>query len=444
MASSLHHHHLLLLLLLQNSIALSFTPNPSKKLQPFIFPLKTQKIPAMSLPRPSPNKLLFHHNVSLVVTLTVGSPPQNVSMVLDTGSELSWLNCKSHSDPTHKNPTFFNPSSSHTYYPFPCASPTCKTRTLDFPIRPTCAASGSCHVYLSYADASSAEGTLSSDLFSFTPSNPSKTIFGCMDSSFSSTTSDTSSIGLIGMNRGSLSLVSQMGTPKFSYCISGRDDTGVVLLGEAELPWLLPLNYTPLVEMSLPLPYFDRVAYSVQLQGIRVAQTVLPLPKSVLVPDHTGAGQTMFDSGTQFTFLLGPVYEALKIEFLKQTRGVLKGLGEPEFVFQGAFDTCFRVPAGVGWVGEGLPEVVLMFPGAEVAVTGERLLYRAEGEVRSGGAEWVYCMTFGNSDLVPMEAYVIGHHHQQNVWVEYDLKGGRVGFAPVRCDIAGQRLGAVV
>ncbi|KAK1297935.1 Aspartic proteinase PCS1 [Acorus calamus] len=325
MASSLH-HHLLLLLLLQNSIALSFTPNPPKKLQPFIFPLKTQKIPAMSLPRPSPNKLLFHHNVSLVVTLTVGSPPQNVSMVLDTGSELSWLNCKSHSDPTHKNPTFFNPSSSHTYYPFPCASPTCKTRTLDLPIRPTCAASGSCHVYLSYADASSAEGTLSSDLFSFTPSNPSKTIFGCIDSSFSSTTSDTSSIGLIGMNRGSLSLVSQMGTPKFSYCISGRDDTGVVLLGEAELPWLLPLNYTPLVEMSLPLPYFDR-----------------------------GGG-----GGEERRSRVGVLYDVWEL------------------------------------------------------------------------------------DLVPMEAYVIGHHHQQNVWVEYDLRGGRVGFAPVRCDIAGQRLGAVV
>ncbi|KAK1297892.1 Aspartic proteinase PCS1 [Acorus calamus] len=421
---------LLLLLFLQVSVSLTFTPKTPQKAKPFIFPLKTQNIPARSLP----NKLLFHHNVSLTVSLTVGSPPQTVSMVLDTGSELSWLNCQ-------KGPTFFNPSASSTFSTFPCTSPTCRTRTLDLPIRPNCASSGSCHVYLSYADGSSAEGTLSSDIFSLT--HPSKSIFACVDSSFSSTGADSATTGLIGMNRGSLSLVSQMGTPKFSYCISGRDDTGVLLLGEAELPWLLPLNYTPLVQMSLPLPYFDRVAYSVQLQGIRVAGTVLPLPKSVLRPDHTGAGQTMVDSGTQFTFLLGPVYEALKVEFLKQTKGVLKSLGEPEFLFQGAFDTCFRVPAGVGRVPAGLPEVVLMFPGAEVAVGGERLLYRVEGEVRGGGAEWVYCMTFGNSDLVPMEAYVIGHHHQQNVWVEYDLRGGRVGFAPVRCDVAGKRLGAV-
>ncbi|KAL4295945.1 hypothetical protein GQ457_12G032050 [Hibiscus cannabinus] len=40
------------------------------------------------------DKLAFHHNVTLTVSLSVGSPPQPVTMVLDTGSELSWLHCK--------------------------------------------------------------------------------------------------------------------------------------------------------------------------------------------------------------------------------------------------------------------------------------------------------------------------------------------------------------
>ncbi|WOL19811.1 hypothetical protein Cni_G28613 [Canna indica] len=72
----------------------------------------------------------------------------------------------------------------------------------------------------------------------------------------------------------------------------------VLLLGDTQPPFPLPLNYTPLIEISLPLPYFDRVAYSVQLEGICVVGTLLPIPKSVLIPDHTGAGQTMADSGS--------------------------------------------------------------------------------------------------------------------------------------------------
>ncbi|KAJ0987795.1 hypothetical protein J5N97_006151 [Dioscorea zingiberensis] len=185
------------------------------------------------------------------------------------------------------------------------------------------------------------------------------------------------------------------------------------------------MNYTPLIEMSLPLPYFDRVAYSVQLEGIKVGSKLLPIPKSVLVPDHTGAGQTMVDSGSHFTFLLGPAYAALRTEFLNQTRGILTLLNEPDFVFQGAFDLCFRMPERSPI--PRLPEVVLMFRGAEMSVTGDRLLYRVAGEKR--GMDAVWCFTFGNSDLVPLAAYVIGHHHQQNVWVEYDLENGRVGTA---------------
>ena len=89
-----------------------------------------------------------------------------------------------------------------------------------------------------------------------------------------------------------------------------------------------------------------------------------------------------------------------------------------------------------------LPAAALIFRGgAEVSVASERLLYQAPGELRGGGRDSVWCLTFGNSDLLAVEAYIIGHHHQQNVWVEYDLELDRVGFAPVRCDVASQRLG---
>ncbi|KAJ6809062.1 aspartic proteinase PCS1 [Iris pallida] len=462
MATSSSHPTLLLLLLLMLLVvvskplhALSLPPKTAKALittttstisskssgiskqsSTLILPLKKQAVAAT---RKGPNKLLFHHNVSLTVTLSVGTPPQNVSLVLDTGSELTWLRCNSSSASPH-----FRPSASASYSSLPCSSPFCTSRARDLPVPAACDSSRRCHVSISYADASSSEGSLSTDAFLVGQSPPLPTVFGCMDSAYSSSGEDALTAGFLGMNRGALSFPTQSDIRKFSYCISDIDSSGVLLIGGESSPSLLPLvpplNYTPLVEISLPLPYFDRVAYSVQLEGIHVGDTLLPIPKSVLVPDHTGAGQTMVDSGTQFTFLLGPAYAALKSEFLRRTgRAGLRALGDPDFVFQGAFDACFLVREGAA-PPRGLPEVRLAFRGgAEVRVAGERLLYRAPGERR--GPDGVWCLTFGNSDLVPMEAYVIGHHHQQNVWVEYDLENRRVGFAPVQCDLASRRLG---
>lgn len=399
-----------------------------------VLPLKTQVVPSGSVPRP-PNKLPFHHNVSLTVSLSVGTPPQNVTMVIDTGSELSWLHCNK----TRDFPTTFDPTRSSSYSPIPCSSPICTNRTRDFTIPASCDSNQLCHATLSYADASSSEGNLASDTFYIGSSEIPDMVFGCMVSSFSSNSDeDSMNTGLMGMNRGSLSFVSQMQFPKFSYCISASDFSGLLLLGDANFSWLAPLNYTPLIQISTPLPYFDRVAYTVQLEGIKVSDKLLPLPKSVFVPDHTGAGQTMVDSGTQFTFLLGPVYTALRSEFLNRTSGVLKVLDDPNFVFQGAMDLCYLVPLNQPRLPR-LPTVTLVFRGAEMTVSGDSILYRAPGEVR--GNDSLYCFTFGNSDLLGVEAFVIGHHHQQDVWMEFDLQKSRIGLAQVRCDLAGQRFG---
>lgn len=385
------------------------------------------------------NKLAFHHNVTLTVSLSVGTPPQNVTMVLDTGSELSWLHCKK----TPNLNSIFVPQTSKSYKPLPCASPVCITSTRDLSVPASCDPNNKlCHVAVSYADASSIEGNLAYENLVIGSLTRPGFLFGCMDSGFSSNSDeDSKTTGLMGMNRGSLSFVSQMGFPKFSYCISGFDSSGVLLLGEARFSWLKQLNYTPLIKISDPLPYFDRVAYTVQPEGIKVGNKLLSLPRSAFIPDHTGAGQTMVDSGTQFTFLMGPVYSALRNEFLQQTRGVLRVYEDPNFVFQGAMDLCYRVAGSsqsqVSF--SNLPRVSLMFQGAEMSVSGERLLYRVP--LMNKGSDSVYCFTFGNSDLLGIEAFVIGHHHQQNVWMEFDLVKSRVGFAEIRCDIAGQKLG---
>lgn len=413
---------------------LCFSETPSSSL--LLLPLKTRVISSGFLPRP-PNKLRFHHNVSLTVSLSVGSPPQNVSMVLDTGSELSWLRCAN--TPPDQS-TAFDPTRSTSYSPISCSSPICMTQTRDFPIPASCDSNKLCHATLSYADSSSTEGNLAAETFRVGPSDDPGIVFGCMNSSFDSSSSDSNSTGLMGMNRGSLSFVSQMKFSKFSYCISDSEFSGVLLFGytSSNFSWLAPLNYTPMVQITTPLPYFDRTAYTIRLRGIKVLDKTLPISESVFIPDHTGAGQTMVDSGTQFTFLLGPAYSVLRSEFLNQTNTTLRVLDDPNFTFQIAMDLCYRVPMNQPNLPE-LPHVTLVFEGAEMRVSGDQLLYRVPGQVM--GEDWVYCFTFGNSDLLGVEAFIIGHHQQQNFWMEFDLERSRIGLAHVSCSSVGQRLG---
>ncbi|KAG2328902.1 hypothetical protein Bca52824_000082 [Brassica carinata] len=133
---------------------------------------------------------------------------------------------------------------------------------------------------------------------------------------------------------------------------------------------------------------------------------MLPIPASAFVPDHSGAGQTILDSGTQFTFLLAPVYNVLKTEFTKQTKSVLT-----------------------------------VDPGAELTVSGQKLLYHVPGR----GADQKYCFTFGNSELAGVEMFIVGNLHQQNVWMEYDIAQAKVGFAnDVKCNQASQLLGSIL
>uniref|UniRef100_A0A6V7QXL5 Peptidase A1 domain-containing protein n=1 Tax=Ananas comosus var. bracteatus TaxID=296719 RepID=A0A6V7QXL5_ANACO len=372
--------------------------------KPLLFALRAQKVASLSLPRRPPNKLRFRHNVSLTVTLSAGNPPQNVSMVLDTGSELSWLLCSNGSS-SSANPLAFEPRSSTSFSPIPCSSPTCRAQARDPAPRPR---------------ATRGAGSATSPRPPPPPPPPLR---------------EDDDDGDAGHGQGSPLVRDPVG------------DAALLLLHlrprrrggppPRPLPLPLPLNYTPLSRPPpLPLPYFDRAAYSVRLLGIRVGGARLPLPASALAPDHTGAGQTMVDSGTQFTFLLGDAYAALRAEFLRRTRGVLRPL---DYAFEGAFDLCFRTPEGAAAPARAtrrLPAVALELEGAEVAVEGERLLYEVGNGVR--------CLTFGNADLAGISAFVIGHHHQQNLWVEYDLDNARLGFAPVRCDLASQRLGLLL
>jgi hypothetical protein len=195
--------------------------------------------------------------------------------------------------------------------------------------------------------------------------------FGCMSFTYDSSPDGVATAGLLGMNRGMFSFVSQASTRRFSYCISDCDN--VLLLGHSDLPFLR-LNYQP----TLPLPYFDRVAYSIQLLGIRVGDNASRCPYPSVGararPHHRPADDGGFRHAVHLTpTLLHPESRVLETNQAPPPRAV----DTLNFVFEQAFHTCFCVPAG------RLAVVSLLFKGAEMSVAGDRLLYKVPGDRRA-------------------------------------------------------------
>ncbi|XBH61667.1 hypothetical protein VPH35_116064 [Triticum aestivum] len=181
-------------------------------------------------------------------------------MVLDTGSELSLLLY------ARNNVMSFGPRSSATFVAVPCASAHCRSRDLPSPRPATGRRAGA-----AYRSPTRTGPPLTARSRPTFP--PLCAAFRCIASVFDSSPDGVPSAGLLGMNRGALSFVSRGSTPHFSCYIFGRDDAGVLLLGLQQRPaHLPPLNYKPLYQPALPLPYFDGIAYSVQLMSIRVGE----------------------------------------------------------------------------------------------------------------------------------------------------------------------------
>uniref|UniRef100_A0A3B6U9E6 Peptidase A1 domain-containing protein n=1 Tax=Triticum aestivum TaxID=4565 RepID=A0A3B6U9E6_WHEAT len=57
-----------------------------------------------------------------LITVGIGSPAVTQTMLIDTGSDVSWVQCKPCSQCHAQADSLFNPSSSSTYSAFPCSS----------------------------------------------------------------------------------------------------------------------------------------------------------------------------------------------------------------------------------------------------------------------------------------------------------------------------------
>ncbi|KAG0502132.1 hypothetical protein HPP92_002204 [Vanilla planifolia] len=330
------------------------------------------------------------------VRVGVGSPPSQQFLVLDSGSDLSWVQCQPCSQCYQQPDPLFDPARSASFRPVGCTSPACSILSAS-----SCAA-GSCSYRVTYGDGSYTRGTLVFETLTFDGAAVVDGVaIGC---GYRNRGLFAGADGLLGLGWGPMSLVGQLGGAAggaFGYCLPGRGEAGgTLVLGRTEA--VRPGSvWVPLVRNGrAPSFYFVGVA-AMTVGGVRL--------------DSSGADGTVVDTGTAVTRLPGEMYAALREGFVEAAAGL------PRAPRVSIFDTCFAL-GGYGEVR--VPTVGFYFEGgAELTLPARNFLIPVDDV-------GTFCFAFAESGS---EMAILGNIQQEGIQITVDAANGFLGFGPDTC-----------
>ncbi|XP_066372882.1 aspartyl protease family protein At5g10770-like [Miscanthus floridulus] len=364
---------------------------------------------------------LAFQSLEYVVTIGIGTPARNFTVLFDTGSDLTWVQCLPCPDSScyHQEEPLFDPSKSSTYVNISCSAPECHIGGA----QQTSCGGTSCQYSVKYGDQSVTRGSLAEETFTLSPLAPPATgvVFGCSHEYISGFNDrDMGVAGLLGLGRGDSSILSQArqgnsGGGVFSYCLPPRgSSTGYLTIGAAA-PQQSNLSFTPLITTISQLSF----AYVVNLAGISVNGAAVPIPASAF---SLGA---IIDSGTVATHMPAAAYYPLRDEFRRHMGGY-KMLPEGSVEF---LDTCYDV---MGQNVVTAPRVALEFGGgARIDVDASGILFVFPVADDSGPSLMLACLAFVPTNSPGL--VIVGNMQQRAYNVVFDVDGGRIGFGPNGC-----------
>ncbi|KAL5726284.1 hypothetical protein ACHQM5_009339 [Ranunculus cassubicifolius] len=332
----------------------------------------------------------------------LGSPPKPQYLVLDTGSDVTWVQCAPCTDCYQQTDPIFEPSSSSSYTSLSCAAQQCQS--LDV----SACRNDSCLYQVSYGDGSYTVGDFVSESVSFGNSAPVQNVaIGC---GHDNEGLFVGSAGLLGLGGGSLSFPSQIKASAFSYCLVDRDSTNGSTLQFGVSAQPTEAVTSPLMKNS-QLDTF----YYVSLTGMSVGGEMLSIPPALFAMDESGNGGIIVDSGTAITRLQTDAYNSLRTAFVKGTQNL------PTTTGVALFDTCYDLSSKTS---VEVPTVSFHFPG------GKSLSLPAKNYLIPVDSSGTFCFAFAPTSS---SLSIIGNVQQQGTRVSVDLANSLVGFTPNQC-----------
>ncbi|KAF3324464.1 protein ASPARTIC PROTEASE IN GUARD CELL 1-like protein [Carex littledalei] len=357
---------------------------------------------------------LSHGSGEYFTRLGIGTPPTSSFMVLDTGSDIIWLQCAPCRHCYSQVDPIYDPRRSHSYSAIPCLSPVC--RHLD---SPGCdSRRKSCLYEVSYGDGSLTAGDLATETLSFSGgAHVSGVALGC---GHDNQGLFVAAAGLLGLGRGPLSFPTQSGRQygrRFSYCLVDRTSsrattrTSSAIFGNTAVPG--NATWTPLVQNPKMETFYYVEMTGISIGGTRVAGVAA---SDLKLDPVTGKGGVIIDSGTSVTRLAGPAYAAMRDAFKAGAAGLREAPGGFSL-----FDTCYDLS---GRKVVKVPTVAMHFAGNGV------VQLPAENYLIPVDTKGTFCFAFAGTES---GVSIIGNIQQQGFRVVFDGDNGKIGFVPRGC-----------
>ncbi|XP_057423158.1 protein ASPARTIC PROTEASE IN GUARD CELL 2-like [Lotus japonicus] len=338
------------------------------------------------------------------VRIGVGSPARNQYVVIDSGSDIIWVQCQPCTQCYHQSDPVFNPADSSSFAGVSCGSTVCGR------VENAGCHEGRCRYEVSYGDGSYTKGTLALETLTFGRTVIRNVAIGC---GHRNQGMFVGAAGLLGLGGGPMSFVGQLGGQTggvFSYCLlsRGTESSGSLEFGREAVP--VGAAWVTLIH-NARAPSF----YYVGLSGLGVGGLRVPVSEDVFRMNELGNGGVVMDTGTAVTRLPTVAYNAFRDAFITQTTNLPRASGVS------IFDTCYDL---FGFVSVRVPTVSFYFSGGPVLTLPARNFLIPVDNVGT------FCFAFAPS---PSGLSIIGNIQQEGIEISIDQASGFVGFGPNVC-----------
>ncbi|KAJ9542348.1 hypothetical protein OSB04_028854 [Centaurea solstitialis] len=357
--------------------------------------------------------------------INVGSPPRPYFLDIDTGSDLTWIQCDA--------PCTSCAKGAHPYYKPESGNILSSKDSFCFDVQRTtkggyCDSCHQCDYEIEYADHSSSLGVLSKDNLRLVDVNgtsvDSKVIIGCAyDQQGILLNSLTTTDGILGLSRAKVSLPSQLAKQGIidniiGHCLTSDSTSGGYMF--------LGGDYVPQTKMAwVPMLNDASMNYLAEVARVTYGSKQLSLDRQ-----KKGNGRMVFDSGSSYTYFSRQAYSDLT--------NMLKDIPRDGFI-QDASDTtlpiCWRYKSpirSIKDVSKFFKPLTLQF-GRKWWTISTNLHIPPEGYLVKSNKGNVCLGILDGSDLLEGSHILLGDISMRGSLIVYDNLKQRVGWMRSEC-----------